>query len=152
MDRTSERPLPEIAVVAAALPRDGRYLLGRRPDLPDGRRGHWEFPGGKVEPGETHEAALEREIREELEIEVRVGERVASVREERPGRVLVIHLLRCRLASGEPVARFHSEVAWVRGAELASMALAPADRRLADSLLRADEPSEPARSEPPAPI
>ena len=76
-------------VVAAAIERDGRYLAARR-TRPTDVAGLWEFPGGKVEPGETEEEALVREIREELGVEIAVGERIPG---EWPLRDdLVLHL------------------------------------------------------------
>ena len=96
MRGTAEAPLR----VAAAVIRDGgRVLLTRRP--PGGPLGlRWEFPGGKIEPGETVEAALVREIREELGIVVRPFEVLEVVRHEYPhGLCVEVHFVRCECAT-----------------------------------------------------
>jgi len=114
-----------IVVVAAAIERDGRYLVARR-TRPADVAGRWEFPGGKVEPGETEQQALVREIREELGVEIAVGERV-------PGEWplhgdLVLHLYRATLAGGEPMPlEQHDEIRWVTSAEFDSVDWLPSD-------------------------
>jgi 8-oxo-dGTP diphosphatase len=98
-------------VVAAAIERDGRYLAARR-TKPDWAAGRWEFPGGKVEPGESETDALVREIREELGVEIAVGMRV-------PGEWplhddLVLHLYVATLIDGEPQPLdHHDELRWL---------------------------------------
>lgn len=108
-----------IVVVAAAIERAGRYLVARR-TRPADVAGRWEFPGGKVEPGETEEQALVREIREELGVEINVRERV-------PGEWplhgdLVLHLYRATLIAGEPLPlEQHDEIRWVAPADFDSV-------------------------------
>lgn len=90
--------------------RDGRYLLCQRhpgPHLPL----QWEFPGGKVEPGESPEAALEREIREELGAPCEVGARVADVTHHYPEKTVRIQFFSARL-SGEPRPLIHRALSW----------------------------------------
>ncbi len=113
----------------------GRLLVARR-RAGDARGGLWEFPGGAVEPGESPEEALARELREELGIEVEVGEELARIDHDYPdARVgLVLHL--CRIAAGRPRTLDCAEVRWVTWGELAGLALAPADRLLAEHLAR----------------
>ena len=112
-------------VVAAAIERDGRYLVARR-TRPADVAGRWEFPGGKVEPGETGERALAREIREELGVEIAIVDRV-------PGEwplhdELVLHLYRATLAGGEPMPlEQHDEIRWVTIAEFDSVDWLPSD-------------------------
>ena len=112
-------------VVAAAIQRDGRYLVARR-TRPADVAGRWEFPGGKVEPGESEERALAREIREELGVEIAINERV-------PGEWplhgdLVLRLYRATLASGEPMPlEQHDEIRWVTIAEFDSVDWLPSD-------------------------
>ena len=98
-------------VVAAAIERDGRYLAARR-TKPDWAAGRWEFPGGKVEPGESDTDALVREIREELGDEIAVG---ALVPGEWPLHDdLVLHLYFATLINGEPEALdHHDELRWL---------------------------------------
>ncbi len=106
-------------VVAGAIERDGRYLAARR-TKPDWAAGRWEFPGGKVEPGESEESALVRELREELGVGIEVVRRV-------PGEWplhdnLVLHLYVARLVEGEPQALdHHDELRWVSPSEFDSI-------------------------------
>jgi 8-oxo-dGTP diphosphatase len=112
-------------VVAAAIERDGRYLAARR-TKPDWAAGRWEFPGGKVEPGESETAALVREIREELGVEISVGERV-------PGEWplhddLVLHLYVATLTDGEPQPLDHHDaLRWVTPDEFDDVAWLESD-------------------------
>jgi 8-oxo-dGTP diphosphatase len=103
------------AVVGAAIVRDGRVLAARRTTPPE-TAGRWEFPGGKVEAGESPEAALLREIREELDCEVAVTAWL-------PGEVAIgdRHTLTvgvCELVAGEPDPREHDAVRWLEAGEL----------------------------------
>jgi 8-oxo-dGTP diphosphatase len=112
-------------VVAAAIERDGRYLAARR-TKPDWAAGRWEFPGGKVEPGESDTDALAREIREELGVEISVGERV-------PGEWplhddLVLHLYVATLTDGEPQPLDHHDaLRWVTPDEFDDVAWLESD-------------------------
>ena len=112
-------------VVAAAIARDGRYLVARR-TRPADVVGLWEFPGGKVEPGETEEQALAREILEELGVEIVIGERVPG---EWPLRDdLVLHLYVAALIDGEPAPlEQHDQLRWVAPADFDSVDWLPSD-------------------------
>ena len=132
---SGERPFIE---VAAAVLQDaaGRYLISRR------RRGShleglWEFPGGKCEPGETLEACLRREVREELSATVAVGERLATVRWAYPDKVVMLHFFRCRVEEGAIEALESQETAWVEPERLADYAFPPADEALITRLRNA---------------
>jgi 8-oxo-dGTP diphosphatase len=119
-------------VVAAALvDGEGRVLLQRRAA---GRAmaGLWEFPGGKVEPDERPEAALARELKEELGIEVDLGalSPAAFASADNGGRHMLLLLYLCRQWRGEPRALDAAELAWVRTAEMAQLAMPPADEPL----------------------
>lgn len=127
---------PRLFVVAALIERRGRVLLAqRRPDqsLPLA----WEFPGGKVEAGESPEAALAREIREELGCLVRVGKLVEVVGHAYPDFVLEMPIYRVAIVEGEPQAVTVAAVAWVPRREIARLSMPPADvpfaRKLAAS-------------------
>jgi 8-oxo-dGTP diphosphatase len=140
LDRTdcSRRPtvvraaLPTVLVGAAALiDVDGRVLLARRPPG-KAMAGLWEFPGGKVGPGETPEAAVTRELREELGIDVSesclAAIAFASHRYDRFH--LLMPLFACRRWKGEVAAREGQELSWVRPQRLGDYAMPPADRPL----------------------
>jgi A/G-specific adenine glycosylase len=127
--RRAKRPLPHHQIVAAAIEKNGRFLLGKRP--PDGLLGGlWEFPGGKVEAGESHTQALVREIREELGIEIAVGAHLASVVHTFSHFRITLHVYRCKHVGRAPRPRHHSEIKWVRRAEFDRYAFPAADRRI----------------------
>ena len=111
-------------MVAAVLRRQGRYLLGLRPT--DKRHGDlWEFPGGKLAPGESLLEAARRELTEELEIQVtRVGRLLRSFADG--ASPFVIEFVETE-ATGEPVPVEHQRVGWFSVEEMRSMPLAPAD-------------------------
>lgn len=87
--------------------------------------GRWEFPGGKVEPGESRRQALRREIREELRCEVEVGTQVESTPDDRSS--LTLTTFYCTILDGEPEATEHAELRWVPRTELGRLEWAPAD-------------------------
>ena len=120
--------------VVAALIRDGdRALLCRRPEGKN-QGGKWEFPGGKIKPGETGEAALARECREELDVELDVGEALADVVQDYPGRTVHLTLYDARIRRGEPRLLEHSDMRWTPEPLLGACDLCPADARLVELL------------------
>jgi 8-oxo-dGTP diphosphatase len=132
MAATGAEPLPVVLVVAVALiDADGRVLLAQRPE---GKQmaGLWEFPGGKVQPGETPEAALIRELKEELGIDVSEAclapLTFASHRYERFHLLMPLYV--CRRWSGTVAAQEGQSLAWVRAAKLDQYAMPPADKPL----------------------
>ena len=118
----------KIRVVGAMIEQDGCYLITQRSpraSLPL----LWEFPGGRVEPGETDEGALARELREEMGIGVVVGDRVIHVEHAYEGYDIDFCVYRCRLASGEVQhTRIHDH-RWVRPDELDRYEFPPADEK-----------------------
>ena len=112
--------------------RDGdRYLVCRRP-AHKRHGGLWEFPGGKLEPGESLLEAARREIREELGVDVRdVGKMMLAVADR--GSPFVIEFVPVTIV-GEPQCLEHSELAWVELCELRGLELAPSDRAFAEFL------------------
>ena len=110
-----------VTVVGAAIRHEGRVLAARR----TGDHPGWEFPGGKVEPGESAEAALVREIAEELGCTVEVTGWLPGQCEVRPGLVLRVAL--ARLVSGEPAPTEHDMLRWLRADQLDEVAWLPAD-------------------------
>ena len=124
-----------VQVVGAALLRDDppRVLACRRVD-PPALAGLWEFPGGKVDPGEDDPTALARELREELGVDAEVGERLGPELSIRGTAVLRVYLARIR--SGEPALLDHDEHRWLTADQLDDVPWIPVDRPLVD-LLRA---------------
>ncbi len=124
----------KIRVVGAMIERGGRYLITQRPPtatLPL----LWEFPGGRVEPGETDEKALARELDEEMGIEVAVGDRVVHVEHAYPAYDIDFCVYRCALVAG-PIrhVRVHDH-RWVRPDELDSYEFPAADEKTIAKLL-----------------
>ncbi len=118
-------------MVGAAVLRDGRVLASRRTEPPR-LAGLWEFPGGKVEPGEDDGEALVRELREELQVEVEVGERLGD---DLPiGATAVLRVYLCRLLSGEPALVDHDEHRWLGADDLLDVPWIPVDLPLVEQL------------------
>lgn len=112
-------------IVGAAILSDGRVLACERAEPPE-MRGMWEFPGGKVDPGETEIAALIRECDEELGVRIEVGERIGDDVLLSHGRaVLKVYL--ARLVEGQPHPHEHSDLRWLDAANLDSVPWLPAD-------------------------
>ncbi len=130
--RDQPHGLPLIVVVAVALvDSDGRVLLARRPE---GKHmaGLWEFPGGKLQGGETPEAALVRELQEELGIDTRHSCLAPFTFASHCYETfhLLMPLYVCRVWQGVPTALEHSALAWVKPARLADYPMPPADAPL----------------------
>ena len=122
-------------VVAGVLARGDRVLVGQRAS-PAWAAGQWEFPGGKLEPGETAAEALVREWQEELGVSVAAGAEVYRSEIETALGPFVLLALRVELLSGEPQPREHRALAWVRPAELERLALLTSNRPIAAALLQ----------------
>jgi 8-oxo-dGTP diphosphatase len=123
----SQPPAP-IEVVAAVIERDGAYLVTRR-QAGVHLAGMWEFPGGKVDDGETQVDALRREIREELDAEVDVYDLVFATRHAYPEIVVALYFYRCAL-QGTPQPLLGQEMQWVPRAQLKTLGFPPADAEL----------------------
>ncbi len=110
--RRKKRAVPHHEIVAAVVRKNGWFLIGKRP--PGGLLGGlWEFPGGKIEEGETHQDALIRELREELDIRILPGEHITTVNHAYSHFSITLHVYVCRHVDGKPRAKYHSEVKWV---------------------------------------
>ena len=126
-----------VRVVAALIPQpgdDSRYLVQQR--LPGGSRALlWEFPGGKVEAGETDEAALARECREELDVELEVGRRLWEGRHTYPDLTVELVLYACTLVSGEPKTLGAHALRFLTPAEMTALPFCEADIPLLEDLV-----------------
>ena len=122
-----------IEVSAALIFRDAKLLIARRHSKAH-LGGLWEFPGGKREPGETFEACLIREIREELGVEISVGRLFEDVRHDYPERSVRLKFFTCRLVSGEPRPLDCAAVRWVGQGELEQFEFPAADAQLLGKL------------------
>ena len=118
-----------LTVVAAIIWKDGKLLITRRPKNTH-LGGLWEFPGGKVESGETLEAALAREIKEELDISIDVHDEFMAVTHEYPDRTVNLHFFNCAIRAGNPKPLSADELRWIAREDLDSFEFPAADREL----------------------
>ncbi len=121
-------------VVAAVIEANERFLVTRR-QAGVHLAGMWEFPGGKIDPDEPHAAALRRELREELDVEVDVGERMYHTVHAYHDRTVELHFYRCGL-KGEPRPLLGQQMRWVPRGELAALGFPPADTELIEMLTK----------------
>lgn len=133
MDRNAKRKI----VVAGILEREGRVLVARRAEgSPGGLAGAWEFPGGKIEAGETAHEALKRELREELGVEiVVVDSEPLDVEDWKYDHGhFEIQVYRVKIAAGTAEPLEHAEIRWLMPADICRLQLLPADRPIAERL------------------
>ena len=121
-----------IHVAAAVIIHGGRIFATQRGYGP--WKDWWEFPGGKIEEGETPQDALVREIREELDIPVSVGEKLADVEYDYPEFHLSMSCFICRIGNTAPVLKEHESARWLLPADLDSVRWLPADLEVVDIL------------------
>ena len=133
--RRPRRQVPHYDVAAAVtIRRDGRVLVAQR-NVEDMLGGLWEFPGGKREDGETLPQCLVREMHEELDVEVEVGELLAVVRHAYTHFRITLHAFLCRLAAGEPRCLDCAAFRWVTPDELDALPMSVVDRKVARALV-----------------
>ena len=123
-----EKSMKRIEVVAAVIVRDGEVLATRRGY--GEWQGWWEFPGGKMEAGESPRDALRREIREELDAEIEVGRLLETVEWDYPSFHLTMHCFICSLVSGSMNLNEHEAAAWLTKENIGSVKWLPADEGL----------------------
>ncbi|MGF1691885.1 (deoxy)nucleoside triphosphate pyrophosphohydrolase [Photobacterium kagoshimensis] len=125
---------PRITVVAGVIEKDGLYLLAQR--LDDASQGGlWEFPGGKVEPNETPEQALERELAEELAIETQTGAWLANSVFDYGDKVIELKGYVSHWRSGHCELHSHQAMVWLAKSQIKDYALCPADYPIVDALI-----------------
>ncbi|MFT3943486.1 MAG: (deoxy)nucleoside triphosphate pyrophosphohydrolase [Ancrocorticia sp.] len=120
------KPKKRINVVGAIITDGSKVLAAQRSErmsLP----GLWEFPGGKIEVGETPQKALQRELQEELLCEVEIGEQVESTEYEYDFGIVTLTTFYCKLIGREPRLTEHSAIRWVEATDLEQLPFAPAD-------------------------
>ena len=123
-----------IKVVAALIEKDGKYLLARRSTGDPNVMGKWEFPGGKVRENELEERAIEREIKEEFELDIKTIKYIINNVCEYPTKTVDLRLYECKYISGEFNLHDHSEYKYLTVDEILSYDLCPADIPLAEYL------------------
>ena len=135
MPRKSKPTAPRrLKVLAAVIENGGRILIARRKST-DRFGGQWEFPGGKLEPGETPEQCLERELREEFGIASRIGRRLGSAKADSPEFAIRLDAYEAFHLGGEFELREHNEIRWVAPSEIAGYDLTEPDRRLLGQIM-----------------
>ena len=112
--------------VVAAIVQDGEKIFATQRGYGEFKDG-WEFPGGKIEPGESKETALARELKEELDMEVEIGELFETVEYDYPSFHLTMHCFLCKLKQEDYVLKEHEAAKWLLRSELNSVDWLPAD-------------------------
>jgi len=118
----------------------GHVLVNQRPPTSDFMPGYWEFPGGKLEPGEDGWQALVRELKEELAVDVAHGEALMVLEHDYPQRRVHLEVWRVTQYLGVPVAQEGQRIDWRRPAELTQLQLLPADGPIVAKLIELAEP------------
>jgi mutator protein MutT len=120
-----------ITVVAALIEKDGKYLIAKRAFGNEQVIGKWEFPGGKLEPNETEEGAIEREIKEEFEMDVKAIRYLTHNICKYPNKTIDLRLYECKYIKGDFHLHDHTEYKYVSKEEITNYDLCPADIPLA---------------------
>jgi mutator protein MutT len=118
-----------VRVVAAIIRHAEQILITRRPDNVH-LAGLWEFPGGKVEPDESLQSALRREIREELGVEIEVLDERFQIQHDYPNRSVELHFFEARILAGDPKPLDVADIRWVSPSDLDQFDFPEADREL----------------------
>lgn len=124
--------MKNIEVVAAILHQNGRYLATQRGY--GEFEGMWEFPGGKIEPGEIQEDALKREIQEELGVEIIIEKQLCTTEYDYPSFHLSMYCFLCSISSGEIELREHKSARWLTTEQMNTLEWLPADIKIIELL------------------
>ena len=127
--------------VVAAIIRDGNKIFATQRGYGDYKDG-WEFPGGKIEPGETPQQALVREIKEELDTEVAVGDYLTTIEYDYPAFHLSMQCFWCKIVEGALVLKEHEAAKWLNAADLDSVAWLPADQMIIEMIKKQIDESD----------
>ena len=123
-----------IEVVAAVIEKDDKIFCAQR-NLAKSMGGKWEFPGGKIEEGETNEEALVREISEEFDSEIKVNEYIMTVEHDYPTFHITMHAYLCSLVNGELTLKEHNDSIWLTKENLLTLDWADADKPIVNKLI-----------------
>ena len=123
-----------VEVVAAAIYQEGKVLAAQRGY--GEFKGGWEFPGGKIEPGETQEQAIVREIQEELAATIEVKEKIGTVEYDYPAFHLKMHCFWATVKDGEPKLLEHENARWVDKNTIRTVGWLPADMELIEQVVK----------------
>ena len=122
-----------IDVVAAVIKKNDLFLIANR-SFEDNSQGIWEFPGGKVEENETFNSALMREIKEELSLNIKVGNMIATIDLNKTDKNIYVHYYYAIILSGQISLNVHSEFKWVRHTQLKNFTYIDGDRHILNYL------------------
>ena len=128
--------MKEIFVVAAIIEHDKKILcMQRGKDKNDYTSFKWEFPGGKIEEGETKEEALKREIMEEMNLSIEIKSHFCDIRHVYPDFILNMYCFKCSSSTQEFELNVHNDFKWLKKSKLNTLDWAPADKPIIDKLM-----------------
>ncbi|MBD8500437.1 (deoxy)nucleoside triphosphate pyrophosphohydrolase [Paenibacillus arenosi] len=128
--------MKQVDVVGAVIINEREEILCALRSMKMSMPGYWEFPGGKIEPGEDHQAALVREIKEELLCDIEVGEFITDIVHEYPAIKVRLITYEAKIICGVPVATEHEKLEWIARNDIRNLHWAPADIPTIDILCR----------------
>jgi len=133
--KTDQLPSHPVHIGVAVIWNEKQEILIDQRLAEDAFGGFWEFPGGKLEAGETIEECIKREIKEELDIEIRVREKLINIDHSYPNLRVILHVYNCDFVSGIPATIECSQILWVNIHELDQYQFPPANTRIINAIL-----------------